>query len=453
VSDRTIELIRNANPYPHELPPLPIEPVMRRLAEPEPRRATATRRIALPDLRRGAGALLLGLSSLIAVAIVAVAITQLSPRHTQARTGSPGATELLAKIAVLRRPQSTSDLLPRHLHFRNLFGSVIPRLTRLVYRSGGTQLFLIAATPAADDPLWGPRYGDQVAIVAVAGDHASETRPIPAADLSDADEVDVVSPERLPSAGSDAYNVAVVPDGVARVSWSFDGGKQGTPRTVDATARDNLAILPYNTGVLTHAAWYDAQGHVIPTSDAAFLKAIDRRNAATAAPIIRYFERHPQPRPAVTRDFAIFSVTSARGIQTASGDTISAPPLTKLPVPILSLTYHGGLRFGQPDAADVRHVLTPTGFSAYVIPGTFGLCVYSVDTSPLPQQVEGGGGSCTTDTAQAEQHGSGFSRGSAGGVTTTFRILPKSIHTLTIRGKNGTRRTIQLPYGIYVHQQ
>jgi hypothetical protein len=450
-----MELIRGANPHPSELPPLPIERVMRRLAGDESRESTVRRRIPLPNFGRGAGALMLGLSSLIAVAIAAVAITQLSPRHHEASPGSPGASGLVAKIAVLRRSQSPSDVLPRNLHFvTGRIGSIIPGLTRLVYAAGGTRMFLVAVTPANDDPLWGPRFGDQVAIVAVAGDQAAATRSIPAADLSDADEVGTVSPEGFASEGlAGAYRVAVVPDGVAQVSWRFEGGKQGAARSVDVTARDNVAILPDYPGQLTHAAWYDVRGDVIPTSDAAFLKALDRRDAAMAAPIIRYFERHPQPRPAITEDFAIFSVTSVRGVQTANGDVISAPPLTQLPLPILDLAYHGGLRFGQPDLADVRHVLTPTGVSAYVIPGTFGLCVYSIDTSPLPQQLEGSGGSCTANTAQAEEHGSGFSRGTSGGVTTTFRVLPKSIRTITIRGKNGTRRTIPVPYGIYVHQR
>ncbi len=450
MSDRAIELIAEANPYPHELPPLPIEPVMQRLARVETGNPAVRRRIPLPNLGRGVGALMLGLSSLIAVAIAVVAITQLSPRHHQASPGSPGASGLLAKLAVLRRPQTASDLLPRHLHFGNPIGSIIPSLTRLVYTSGRTRMFLVAVTPAADDPLWGARFGDQVAVIEVAGDQAAETRPIPAADLSDADEVGFVSP----SSGSvDAYRVAVVPDGVARVSWRFEGGKQGAARTVDVTARDNVAILPDYPGQLTHAAWYDTHGQVIPTSDAAFLKALDRRDAAMAAPIIRYFERHPQPRPAITADFAIFSVTSARGVQIASGDTISAPPMTELPLGILDLTYHGARRFGQPDVADIRYVLTPTGVSAYVVPGTFGLCVYSIDPTPLPQQLEGGGGSCTANTAQAEKQGSGFSRGSPGGITTTLRILPKSIRTITIRGKNGARRTIPVPYGIYARQQ
>lgn len=450
MSDRTIELIAEANPYPHELPPLSIEPVMQRLAAVETGNPAVRRRIPLPNLGRGAGALMLGLSSLIAVAIAAVAITQLSPRHHQARPGSPGASGLLAKLAVFRRPQSASDRLPQHLHLGDPIGSIVPSLTRLVYTSGGTRMFLVAVTPAADDPLWGPRFGDQVAIVEVAGDQAGETRPIPAAELSDADEVGFVSP----SSGSvDAYRVAVVPDGVARVSWRFESGNQGAARAVDVTARDNVATLRGYPGQLTHAAWYDVRGDVIPTSDTAFLKALDRRDAAMAAPIIRYFERHPQPRPAITEDFAIFSVTSARGVQTASGDTISAPPVTKLPLAILDLTYHGASRVGQPDVADVRYVLTPTGVSAYVVPGTFGLCVYSIDPSPLPQRLEGSGGSCTANNAQAEEHGSGFSRGSPGGVTTTFRILPKSIRTITVRGRNGTRRTVQVPYGIYVHQR
>jgi hypothetical protein len=73
-------------------------------------------------------------------------------------------------------------------------------------------------------------------------------------------------------------DVAVVPDGVAQVRWTFGdiAGKPG--RVVDAPAADNVAVVPYVRSArgarLVRAAWFASNGRVIPTSDKALLRAI-----------------------------------------------------------------------------------------------------------------------------------------------------------------------------------
>ena len=111
MSDRTIELIRDANPYPHELAPLPIDPVMRRLAEDKARQPATRRRIPLPNV----GGVVAAASVLVALAVAVAAITTLGhhPRTTVA-SSSPVASsrhELLQTIGILRRPQTKTDLL------------------------------------------------------------------------------------------------------------------------------------------------------------------------------------------------------------------------------------------------------------------------------------------------------------------------------------------------------
>lgn len=106
-----MELIRCANPYPSELPPLPIEPVMRRLAEDGSRHPLATRRIS----RLSIGGVMAVVSVVVALGVAVVAITALSHRHrTSVAESSPVASSrqpLVETLGVLRRPQTLADLL------------------------------------------------------------------------------------------------------------------------------------------------------------------------------------------------------------------------------------------------------------------------------------------------------------------------------------------------------
>jgi hypothetical protein len=122
---------------------------------------------------------------------------------------------------------------------------------------------------------------------------------------------------------ANAYDVAVVPDGVAQVRWTFGdiAGKPG--RVVDAPAADNVAVVPYMRSAgearLVRAAWFASNGRAIPTSDQALLRAIAARKAVLSARIVRYDARHSyRAAPALLADFAVFAVTSRTGVRTGA---------------------------------------------------------------------------------------------------------------------------------------
>lgn len=104
-----MDLIRSANPYPEGLPPLPIEPVIRRLADGGPGQPAATRRIPRPNL----GGMVAAVSVLVAVVIAVVAVTTLRHRsQTQVTATPPVASsrdELVQTLGVLRRAQTRTD--------------------------------------------------------------------------------------------------------------------------------------------------------------------------------------------------------------------------------------------------------------------------------------------------------------------------------------------------------
>jgi len=106
-----MDLIRGANPYPEGLPPLPIKPVMQRLAEAGSSQSAAKRRISL----RNVDGMIAVVSILVVLAIAGVAVTTLGHRPRTAVTAtSPAASsryELLQTLGILRRPQTRTDRL------------------------------------------------------------------------------------------------------------------------------------------------------------------------------------------------------------------------------------------------------------------------------------------------------------------------------------------------------
>jgi hypothetical protein len=103
-------LIRGANPYPDGLPPLPIEPVMRRLGEDGLFQPTVRRRIGLPKI----GGVMVAVSVVAALAIAVLAIATLHRHRTTVTGSSPVSSprqELLRTLGVLRRPQTKTDLV------------------------------------------------------------------------------------------------------------------------------------------------------------------------------------------------------------------------------------------------------------------------------------------------------------------------------------------------------
>ena len=133
----------------------------------------------------------------IAAALVVLIGSQASPARQTLATRGVSAQALIAQLAVLRRPQTASDLMPPYavLPHSPRTGAVIPSLTRLVASFPGLELFMLVTTPApGSPPLWSPRLGDQVAILAVTPNGSMASAAVPAADLTNAYELAGLGP-------------------------------------------------------------------------------------------------------------------------------------------------------------------------------------------------------------------------------------------------------------------
>lgn len=365
----------------------------------------------------------------------------------------PAAAALVSKLAVLRRAQTPADVLPTPVSTPGRAGRIIPSLTRLVATPPGDELFLVVTTPAPGSaPLWSPRLGDQVAIVAVSTAGSFESEAIPAAELTNADALmQVGAPPRPGGTPGPAYDVEIVPDGVARVQWTF-ADRVGKPAgVVNAAATDNVAVtgLHPSTALLLRGAWYAPDGQLIPTSDRVLRRALAARQKLLTARAIRFDERHSyRAAPALLADFAVFDVTSRRGVKTAAGNIVSHPRLASLPYPILELLAPN--EPPQLDLNQVRAVTTASGVRFWIVPGRRGMCIGSVLAPRFPNGLgSGAAAACTADLSLAESQGVGFSAGDSG-VHITCRVVPRTIPTITIRTRRGTRKTIAVPDGIYV---
>jgi hypothetical protein len=318
----------------------------------------------------------------------------------------------------------------------------------LVASPPGANLYLAVSTPVGGSPpLWSPKLGDQVGIVAVTGGGATETFPVPAADLTDGLAVELVGSA---PAGSGAYQeVGIVPDGVARVRWTFANLRATRTYVVDVAASNNIAITPVQTGApfLLRATWYRADGSVMPTSDSAMRHAITARDNVLRRRIIRQDARSSfRPSPAILADFAVFSITSRTGVKVGSL-TISHPRLSSVPLAILDLTTPR--QPPQLDPEDMRQATTRNGVSAWIIPGQRGICVAAVSpTRPFPLRYGAGGVmACSGSLALAKAHGAGFS-----GDGWHYGVLPNTQPTITIRTGPHTHKTVRPPDGVYIYR-
>jgi hypothetical protein len=411
----------------------------------EAERRDRSRRRRLPGL----GALATGLGALLAIGIVVAALATL--HRGPSRPLRPASAQgLIAKLAILRQPQTPSDTLPDHLTFvHGLRGTVIPSLTRLAATPPGARLYLVVTTPVTGPgALWSPSLGDQVSIVAVNGDRATQSFPIPAADLDDADEagpIRAVSGSRL----AHTYDAAVIPDGVAHVRWeSVDlaGDRLGS---LNPRLANNLAYLPIKTSHPLLGTWYAADGGVIPTSRRVLQDALAARQSHQRAQLIRDLSRTSYHVPrALLADFAVFSITSRTGVPVGGGLTISRPSLSSLPYAILSMA---GRAPSQHDLRDVRQVTAASGRKMWVFPGGGGICLFvNNPLSPPGRDGSGAGGGCSGSVASAEEEGGmGMSTGGVG-PSVRYKVLPRSHPTLTIRTGSHATRTIRPPYGVYI---
>ena len=162
-----------------------------------------------------------------------------------------------------------------------------------------------------------------------------------------------------------------------------------------------------------------------------------RQDAGPKAQAIRFDLQHAHRADrSLLAAFAVFAITSPAGVTTTAGDVISHPPFSSLPLDIVQ----GGEWLHVPvqlDPSQVREVITPSGVRLYVIPGRRGLCLFT----------DGGGGSCDL-LPDVESHGIFMTLGSLG-VTRSYRILPKTVQSITVYTRGGPRE-VRVPDGIYV---
>jgi hypothetical protein len=434
----------------------------------------ATRRRAARSTRwrRSLASIPVIASCLTVVLIAVVAFTVLRPRPATPHGSSagpaatPAADALIAKLAVLRRPQTSADRLPRNLEINRgpagtipagrRLGMIVPSLSRLVATLPGARLYLVVTTPVGGDlPIWSASLGDQVTIVAITGHGVTETPGYPAVELPDASEFIRAGITPAPGgAGArtpwpDAYDVAIVPDGVARVRWTFANQAGAPGRTITAAVRNNVAIthLTASTAVLLRATWYAADGRVVPSSDAALVAAEATRTASQREQALRQAEHQHVTLPAGLLDaFAVFTFNSPNGTRIRSGYVVSHPPLSEIPLSILRMSTSGQL-----DLRQARHVISPSGLDMWAIPGTNGLCVFATDRTrgPYGRISNGAGGGCSPSVRNAESEGSGFSSTGATG-SIIYGIIPKTMHTVTIPTGVYTHTTIHPVDGVYI---
>ena len=411
--------------------------------------------------------LVLALSVGVTVAI-AVGALVLVHRSGQGQASASQMRGLIARLAVLRRPQRLSDKLPACCHPQSsLDGAIIPRLTRLVGILPGARFYLVVTQPATPPkPLWSSKLGDQVAIVEIARGFVAETLGIPAADLSDPSQVHLFGPVELSSSSPHLhrprlhpYNVEVVPDGVARVRWDFRDLNGGPDRLVSLRAKNNVVVAPASRRadplLLQHVTWYRPDGTLAPTSFAALRQAQAAQDAPQRARELRYDLQHSYPAPpGLLAHFSIFKIDSRTGVKVAPGMTILHPRLSSLPWGILTDSYPGP----NMDPQQLREVITPSGI-LLVVPGQQGLCIALIRPQPLTGLIQGGGSACTgAGLAQAETQGVSATSGGLG-QSATYGIVPDSQRTVTIRpgGRHmgvqmgpTKKHTIRPIYGTYI---
>ncbi len=400
-------------------------------------------RLALAVVRAGLFVAVLGGIAAIAVAFAG---------RSDAQMGSGPSAALTARLAVLERPQTPADMLPAGLALPAVGqGTMIPALTRLVAAPAGISVYLAVFTPARGSlPLWRPSLGDQVSLVSVTAGGAELTEPVPAVDLSYGRGVGIFGPGSQP--GPDYY-VGIVPDGVARVAWTFANVNGKHPYVVNAQAANNVVVMPSHAGTpfLLRAVWHAADGAVAPTSDSALLHAIAARENIKRGRIIRRDARiRYRPAGALLAAFAVFNVTSRTGVK-VGGLTISHPALSSLPLAILSITGHAGDPRFDPelDPKDIRQATTRSGVSAWIIPGARSLCVAVVDKPRFPRPFAGTGAfmACSRDVASAVSDGAGTS-----GDGWHYGVLPNTKPTLTIRTAQHGDKTLHPPDGVYIYR-
>lgn len=472
------DLVCSVRPFlaAHEAEDAAIDAARRRLhgaiTRPAPRTPQEKRRRAWRPVLATMPIVISGGVALVIAAVAFIALGGHGRSHPQATlrgpVAGPGADALIAKLAVLRRPQTAADRLPAKLHIPNVYASkpltIIPSLSRLVATPPGAKIYLVVTEPArGNGTLWSPSLGDQLNIVAITKSGAiTEGAGYPAADITDPTNV-YASGIKLSNARqstraqrlADAYDVAIVPDGVAHVRWTFATRAGTAGPVITVPVANNVAITkltPAHARVL-HTTWYAPNGHVVPTSNAPSRRILAAQDASRRRAALAAARRsHVTATPAILHAFAVFDFGSRSGTRVAHGYIISHPSLAQLPVALLPGGL-GGPR-SQQDLRDVRKIVAPSGQTLYIIPGVNTICLFAVEISHLPYQRASStdlSGGCAPTLARALKDGTGeTSTGSRIRGSMVYMVVPRTTHNYKLQTGRHAFRTIHPVDGVVV---
>jgi hypothetical protein len=415
----------------------------------------ATRRSHGRQLPVGWGSLSARIGATGAVVVAVLALVLLShhgtPPPATSASNRVGAAQLIKELAILRRPQTTAD---REVNFdsatpleNRVFGAPVRGLTRLVATVSGGRVFLIVRTPSGYTPgglppLWKPSLGDLIGIRYV-GSEASDGKVVgPAAVLMDADDTVGLSGQ---------YRIAIVPDGVARVRWTFPSSHGRPPTVIYPRVTNNVAIAPTPHGAnpVPTGTWYAADGDVIHTSG----RLLAAARAARVAALTRQLNQRSR---LVTRDtraanrsgpafLAAFPVFGSKGAVRGANLFISRSTLPNLPLKLLDLV--DPTRPPYPAPTEMREVLdSAIGLPFWVVPARTGLCIITTSQRGFADFSR----VCDTDLARVLSNGlSATAAFLARPSTYRVGIVPRTTTAVRLPTTDGGTRSVRAHAGVY----
>ena len=332
----------------------------------------------LARIELGRVAVLAGVCCALAVAAIALISLRQQPSKSGGGAAASSLSALEAKLAILRRPQTPAD---RKMN-RYLPGGTLANPSEHI--AGLTRLAATVSTQAEGRvlvALYVERFPDLVlshlrlvprsrneapgvdAAVIANGRVANSTSPLSSAALDQPGNV--ASGLDLSGRGVTGLNpslgisVGIVPDGVARVKWTFSGAGFGIlhphPVTVYAHVHNNLAtasVIP-GEGPLAQATWYSARGQLIASGRGGLgavqqLQQIHAANASRNVPVA----------PLLLTHYSLFSA-------------VSPEPLARVPLSVLL----GGGGGGPLNYWQTRYVPSVSGLDGHglwITPGRDG---------------------------------------------------------------------------------
>ena len=399
-----------------------------------------------PRARLQLGWLMPALAVAVAAVVAAVAVTSLSHRSSPAHGPSSAvpvaARGLVSRLAVLRRPQTPADVLPRWAvrETQSLtHGRVIPGLSRLIgavslYPDGRSRVYIVVQRPPRfplhvnhpEPPFLNPRLGDQ-ATIAFVGPFREEAA-VNGSTVAAGGETVAATRHGLtadPSQFSSLWGeiAAVVPDGVARVKWVLGLEVRGDKRiTVWPWVRRNVALARVSPNLRVYmrsAVWYGRDGRVIssfglPTSQSVAAARFKRALEASV---------HQPIDGALLRHFGVLRTKpGAPGL-----DQVSAAALIE-PNPL-----------GLNTSRERFVAYAPTPLKVFVVPGTQGIAVRWV--SPASGQMEAG--------AEAALSGSTFTELRINGRKTVIGLAPDGNRNVAVRLRDGRALAVPVIHNVY----